>query len=269
MKKLFSLASTVMAATGAFMLMVGIQSAAAFGSDAKLDTDDCVKCHSTIVHQVHDGNTKHKTEVSCLDCHEGQHPPGVEKGSLIPQCTKCHTDKAHFQLKQDCLGCHTNPHQPLNIVLEGEGQKVACNTCHSNIVQEIDTHKSAHSGFACSFCHERHRYKPNCLDCHEPHMEGQVFKDCVTCHQAHQPLTLAFSEQPANANCGACHGEIREKLEGGKTKHAKFLCVFCHGDRHGIVPNCNDCHEAPHSAELLGKFDSCQACHITAHDIVK
>ncbi|MDH3329840.1 MAG: hypothetical protein OEM01_11445 [Desulfobulbaceae bacterium] len=269
MKKILNLASAIMMTAGALLLIWGMQTAdAAFGDTAKLDTGDCVKCHVTIVQQVQEAGNRHKSEVSCLDCHEGQHPPGTAKGSLIPQCSNCHTDKAHFQL-QNCMGCHTNPHQPLNIVLEGEGQKAACNTCHPSIVKEIDTHQTAHSGFSCSFCHEKHRFRPDCLDCHEPHAEGQKFENCVTCHQAHQPLTLAFLKQVENTDCGACHSEIRSTLEAGKTKHAKFLCVFCHADKHGVVPACKSCHDEPHSSELLSKFKSCNDCHMTAHALLK
>lgn len=269
MKKILNLASAVLMAAGALLLIGSIHTAdAAFGENAVLETDDCVKCHTAIVQQVAEAGNKHKSEVSCLDCHEGKHPPGTAKGSLIPQCSKCHTDQPHFQL-QNCMGCHSNPHQPLNIVLEGEGQKAACNTCHPSIVQEIDTHKSAHAGFSCSFCHEKHRFKPDCLDCHEAHVEGQKFENCITCHQAHQPLTLAFTKQVENSDCGACHPDIRSTLESGKTKHAKFLCVFCHADKHGVVPACQNCHDEPHSKELLSKFKTCNDCHMTAHSLLK
>lgn len=268
MKNFVNLALTFAAAVGALLLLASMPATAAFGEDPVLSVDDCVKCHTTIVHQVQEAGNKHKSEVTCLDCHDGKHPPGVERGSLIPQCTNCHEGQPHFGL-QNCLGCHTNPHQPLNITLVGEGQKAACQTCHPAVVEEIDTHVSAHAGFACSFCHEKHGYKPNCLDCHDPHREGQTFENCVTCHQAHQPLTLAFVKPPENADCGACHGDIRTKLESGKTKHAEFQCVFCHADKHGIVPECTNCHDAPHSAELLGKFNSCNDCHMTAHNLLK
>lgn len=270
MKKILSLASIALMLVGAIMLLGSMQTAkAAFGDDATLGTDDCVKCHTTIVHQVVEAGNRHKSEVSCLDCHDSAHPPGTEKGSMIPQCSRCHQDEPHFQLQQNCMGCHSNPHQPLNIILEGEGQKAACNTCHPNIVQEIDGHQTKHSGFACSFCHEKHRYKPDCLDCHEPHAEGQKFENCVNCHQAHQPLTLVFTKQPENADCGACHEDIRSTLEAGPTKHAKFMCVFCHADKHGVVPQCQGCHEQPHSAQLLGKFQSCNDCHMSAHNLLK
>lgn len=235
--------------------------------DAKLKNDDCEKCHVTYVMQIAEAGTKHKTEVSCLECHAGTHPPGTEKGSLIPQCSNCHEGQPHFSL-ENCLSCHTNPHQPLKITLS-DNVKAACNTCHSAVVAEIDANPSAHSAVDCSFCHDKHGYKPDCLDCHEPHMENQKFEDCIKCHQVHQPLTLAYGTEVPNLSCGACHGDIRTSLEAGATKHAGFQCVFCHANKHGVVPQCQDCHGEPHNAQMLSKFKGCNECHQSAHNLLK
>lgn len=234
---------------------------------ADLQVTDCGKCHPAFVQQVEEGGTKHKTEVTCLDCHEGTHPPGVAKGSLVPQCSKCHTDQPHFKL-ENCLGCHNNPHQPLNIVFAGD-VKPACNTCHSEVVAEIDSNPSKHSEVDCSFCHDKHGYKPDCLNCHAVHVENQKFEDCLKCHQVHNPRQLAYGTEIPNSDCGGCHGDIRQTLESGSTKHAGFQCVFCHADKHGNVPKCQGCHEAPHNPEMLSKFPSCNDCHQSAHNILK
>ena len=272
MKKKLNLTLSVFITVGTILLFGSFQNtAAAFGSsDTKLQKDDCIKCHGIIVKQLQDGGNKHKSEVACMECHKGTHPPGTEKGALIPQCSRCHNDAgtAHFTLT-NCLSCHQNPHQPLNIVLSGEGQKNACNTCHPDQVKEIDSHPTAHTGFACSFCHEVHRDKPDCLSCHEVHSEGQKFENCIKCHQAHQPLTLAYDTSVRNSDCGACHSDIKETLEAGATKHAKFQCVFCHANKHAVVPACVQCHEAPHSENMISKFESCNECHQSAHDILK
>ena len=234
---------------------------------AALQVADCAKCHPAIVQQVEEAGSKHKTEVTCLECHDTTHPPGVTKGSLIPKCSKCHTDQPHFKL-ENCLGCHKNPHQPLKIVFSGN-VKAACNTCHPEVVKEIDSNKSAHAKVDCSFCHDKHGYKPDCLNCHKPHAENQKFEDCVKCHQVHNPLQLAYGKDIPNTACGACHADIRKTLEAGATKHAKFQCVFCHANKHGNVPQCKGCHEAPHNAQLLSKFKTCNECHQSAHNILK
>jgi len=271
MKRLLFYSTAVLLGAGMLLLCGGARSASAFGGggDAKLENDDCIKCHSVIVNQFKAKGQKHKAELACMDCHDGQHPPGTEKGSLIPQCSNCHEGQAHFEVAVACLSCHTNPHTPLDINLEGEGQKPVCKTCHPEIIEEIDTHKTKHTGFSCSYCHEEHRKRPNCLDCHDTHRDGQTFENCVTCHQAHQPLTLAYSSKVVNVDCGACHPDIRTELESGSTKHATLQCVFCHADKHGNVPACTDCHDAPHSKQLLSKFASCLECHQSPHNLLK
>ena len=249
---------------GALFCFAGVGNAAPAD---KLTNDDCVKCHAEKVQQIDEAGGKHKTEVTCLDCHNGTHPPGGEKGSFIPQCSNCHDGEPHFKL-ENCLGCHRNPHEPLKIVFEGD-VKPACKTCHPEVVEEIDTHKSAHAEVDCSFCHDKHGYKPDCLDCHKPHAEGQTFETCVTCHQVHQPLTLKYGTDVANKDCGACHPDIRTTLEAGKTKHATFQCVFCHADHHGNIPKCQDCHGVPHNEQMLSKFQTCLECHQDAHALLR
>ena len=56
----------------------------------KLSNDDCAKCHSKPPADVAAAGRKHKTEISCLDCHNG-HPPATKK--IIPLCSQCHEEK--------------------------------------------------------------------------------------------------------------------------------------------------------------------------------
>lgn len=266
MRKTFLLAAAALFCFAFAGLGTDVQTAdAAF--DAKLKKGDCEKCHVAIVIQVDEAGNKHKTEIECLECHAGTHPPGTEKGSLIPKCSNCHEGKPHFAL-ENCMSCHTNPHQPLKITLS-DNVKAACNTCHANVVAEIDSNLSAHAEVDCSFCHDKHGYRPDCMDCHEPHVENQKFEDCVKCHQVHQPLTLAYGTEVPNRDCGACHEDTKTTLEAGATKHAGFQCVFCHANKHAVVPQCQDCHGAPHNAQMLSKFTGCNDCHQSAHSLLK
>ena len=234
---------------------------------AQLTNADCIKCHPNVVHQIESAGGKHKTDVTCLDCHEGGHPPLVPKEKIIPQCSKCHQGEEHFTLP-NCLDCHKNPHEPLNITFP-ENTKAACKTCHSQQVQEVNEHPSAHSKVDCSFCHTKHRYIPDCLDCHEPHREGQQFAECVKCHPVHMPLNITYGMDIPNADCGACHGDIQKTLESGTTKHAKLACVYCHRGVHGVIPPCEACHGKPHPKAMLEKYKSCLDCHQDAHNLVK
>jgi len=92
---------------------------------ASLVNDDCLKCHDAPPADIAAAGGKHK-DVGCTGCHAG-HPPKVKKP--IPLCSECHMGKPHFELK-GCLGCHKNPHTPLNISFAGKVTD-ACITCHT------------------------------------------------------------------------------------------------------------------------------------------
>ncbi len=255
--------------TAAFFLAIGLVVAPGnvWSGDPVLENSDCVKCHPKVVHQNQDDGASHKTEVGCLDCHEGGHPPSTPKEDIIPKCSKCHEGEAHFEVETPCLSCHQNPHQPLHIVF-GEDNVAVCNTCHPTQVNEIKDNPSAHGSFDCAVCHhDKHGYIPDCMECHEPHLEGQTFADCVSCHRVHQPLNVTYKEDVPNKFCGACHGDIATLLAAGSTKHAAFQCAFCHKDTHGNVPACQDCHGVPHPKSMMQKFPKCLDCHIDPHDL--
>lgn len=271
MKRLWNLISALALSAGSILLLGGIQdgAAAAWGNSSVLNNDDCMKCHAVVFSELQDGGGKHKSRVSCIDCHQGAHPPGSPKGALIPECVKCHKDTAHFTLA-NCTGCHRKPHQPLAIFFDGgQGQKPACNTCHPDQVAEVNSHQSSHTGFACSFCHKKHRDSPDCLKCHKVHAEGQILGDCYKCHQPHQPLTLMYGTDITNSDCGGCHSDVQKTLEASKAKHAKFQCITCHANRHAVIPSCEQCHANTHNRKMIQNFPSCNECHQSAHDIIK
>ncbi len=231
-----------------------------------LTNQDCIKCHPPEVSMIQKKGGKH-AKVGCLACHEG-HAPLFPKEKMIPACSKCHRGKAHFTL-ENCLGCHTNPHTPLEITF-GEGEyKKACLTCHPGPGSQMAEVPSAHAEQACNFCHTKHGYIPNCLDCHDPHLEGQKFEDCIGCHQAHKPTQVTYGADVPNRFCGACHEDLLKTLESGDTKHSQLACAFCHRAVHGIRPKCETCHGVPHSKEILEGFKGCLDCHIDPHDLVK
>jgi hypothetical protein len=185
---------------------------------------------------------------------------------MIPQCSMCHEGEPHFEV-DNCLGCHQNPHQPLHIAF-GDDNVAVCNTCHPAQVSEVKDNPSAHGGFDCAVCHhDKHGYIPDCMECHEPHRKGQVFADCVSCHKVQQPLNVAYGEAVPNQDCGACHGDLATLLASGSTKHAALQCVFCHKDKHGYLPACQDCHGVPHPKSMMSKFPKCLDCHNDPHDL--
>ena len=68
-----------------------------------LEVTDCVKCHEDEPATIARNGGKHKTEVTCLDCHQ-EHPPWGE--NTIPKCSMCHEGRSHFEL-ENCLSCRS------------------------------------------------------------------------------------------------------------------------------------------------------------------
>ena len=107
---------------------------------------------------------------------------------------------------------------------------------------------------------------PNCLECHdEPHTAFKDNASCMVCHPVHSPLEIVYGDNIVNETCGSCHKGVAKKLREGTMKHATLYCVYCHADRHRNVPECQKCHEQPHSKGLLSKFNSCADCHGDPH----
>jgi len=227
---------------------------------------DCVKCHDQQPKDIDSNGSAHKTEITCLDCHEAHRPSSQNN---IPQCSNCHEGTAHFEL-QGCLGCHKNPHTPLVISIADEVTK-PCLTCHTDQMEQLQQHKSAHTEQACSTCHsDHHPNVPNCLDCHSPHKEGMDMPVCLSCHQAHMPLEVTYTADTPSEYCAACHEGVYDTLKASQFKHSQFACAKCHPDKHKTVPRCQDCHgETPHPAAMHEKFPQCGLCHGIAHDLNK
>ncbi|MBJ6726596.1 cytochrome C [Geomesophilobacter sediminis] len=229
---------------------------------ATLNSSDCQKCHEKPPKDIAEKGGKHKTEITCQDCHVG-HPPKVKHP--IPQCSMCHTGKPHFQLK-DCLGCHRNPHTP-KVITFGTNVTDACLTCHKPQIEQLKAYPSKHTSLACSFCHNVHGKKPDCTQCHKSHSSDITKNECKLCHKAHQPLNVTYKADTPSKYCAACHKRPFNLLANSTAKHSKLACVYCHQNKHKTVPKCTDCHGVPHPASLMSKFAKCQECHNIAHDL--
>lgn len=227
-----------------------------------LTAADCVKCHAQQPAEIDSNGAAHKTEIDCQACHEG-HRPSIANN--IPECSMCHDGTSHYEVPE-CMGCH-NPHQPLDIALEGE-IKAVCETCHTGPGEQMVASPSMHAELACNFCHaDTHGNIPDCVACHSPHSETMVQNDCAACHQAHKPLELTYGDDTGSALCASCHDTAYAQLAASKTKHNQVACVTCHVDQHKTVPLCSDCHGEPHAAAMHAKFPKCGDCHSTAHNL--
>jgi|WetSurSiteA1Bulk_404760.scaffolds.fasta_scaffold13044_2 predicted CXXCH cytochrome family protein len=242
----------------------GHQDVSAEQAPAQLTTADCIKCHTAVVQTVDSKGAKHKTAVSCMDCHKG-HPPMVSKEKIIPLCSACHAGKKHYEIG-GCNACHSDPHAPVDMKL-GANITGPCLSCHEQQGKEVKDHPTLHSKLFCTTCHKEHKQVPPCLQCHRAHTSEMVNKDCLTCHPAHQPLSITYGPDMSSNFCAPCHQKIANTLTGTTTKHSKLACVFCHKEKHKMVPACESCHGSPHPASMTAKFKNCNACHISAHSL--
>ncbi len=136
--------------------------------------------HAQIYQTLAKSKSKHNTEITCASCHDVH--------GKIPSCAKCHDQEGHrAKLKdEDCLRCHTNPHDPLNISFSITEPKEVCGGCHTEVFNTLVQNKTRHTNQTCSFCHPKHGEIPTCQKCHgNPHGEAMVAQfagKCAGCH---------------------------------------------------------------------------------------
>jgi hypothetical protein len=242
-----------------FLVFSGICLAA---DKVTLTAEDCVKCHAAPPADIAAAGGKHKSDVTCVDCHAGHRP---DSKSNIPKCSQCHEGKPHYGLK-NCLECHKNPHKPLNIVFTGKITE-PCLTCHTDQNKQLKENKSKHSALFCTTCHDVHRKVPDCVKCHKPHSAEMTQADCKKCHKAHKPKVVTYNTDVPNKDCGACHKQALSLLNATQTRHKSVPCVRCHQAKHKTVPDCRQCHGEKHPSTIMSKFPKCGMCHNTAHDL--
>ncbi|AJE02641.1 cytochrome c [Geobacter pickeringii] len=257
--RLLAMAGLTLAA--ALCLGTGTPANAADQATPTLAVSDCVKCHKQEPADIASAGSGHK-KITCFDCHASHRPSSKNN---IPQCSQCHTGKKHYELT-GCLGCHKNPHTPLNITLSGNISD-PCLTCHTQQMAQLKQFPSKHSKLFCSTCHNVHGKIPQCTQCHKPHSSEQTAADCKKCHKAHQPKNVVYGKEVPNKDCGACHKKAFDLLAASQAKHKALACVYCHQEKHKMVPACQSCHGVPHPASMMAKFPKCGECHNIAHDL--
>lgn len=215
----------------------------------------CIGCHQETVDLIDAGGQGHKSQISCVDCHQ-DHPPGE---NVIPECASCHdsADNPHFA-SDACIDCH-NPHQPIKDDLSGmRGHRPVCAGCHQQAEEQLSDYAGAHDR-DCVSCHRRHTGVPSCLGCHDGHNDSAVNADCTVCHQAHTPLQIGLQQNPPVQLCADCHESVVETVKSSGASHRdNLLCTSCH-QQHPDA-SCSSCHsEHPQQGQALP--DSCFGCH--------
>ncbi len=226
----------------------------------------CESCHTSesfkLATYKHKENpdffvAKHFT-TRCQDCHksvEADFPSGhgkaVQYAKLTTACANCHEDVHRGTLGTRCESCHEPHrwpgasrafHKATLFPLEGQHQRVACESCHLN---------------------GQIKGTPNrCYDCHWIRHQDDRFRtklgtDCENCHRT-------TSWQSVNWNHGAATGFT---LAGA---HAVIACESCHinQDFSASTPlDCYNCHRQDFQAAKVpphvsaGFPTTCTTCH--------
>ena len=150
---------------------------------------------------------------------------------------------------------------------------VDCARCHTSHVKWLRENGAKHQGVVCTECHQvfhaynplRNNYAeimPKCSSCHDaPHGSAEQVNECLSCHtNPHQPLVSIPSPAKLEGRCQLCHNEVAASLQAEVSMHTEQECSFCHSEKHGRIPVCNECHEN-HSPMAVLETPDCLACH--------
>lgn len=233
-----------------------------------LTPTQCGQCHESYFNNLRNAGGKHR--FACQECHKSFHAYNPTKGvasyqALMPKCASCHS-LPHGKAVIDCANCHNDPHAIKQPIM-GPRLAGACGDCHAGPKAELIENPSKHTKVACDKCHTSHGFKPNCNMCHKPHYPEQGFDSCAKCHAVHKPMLVTYGADTENTTCAACHDEVAGKLKKSPSKHAAVSCVTCHQNKHKAVPQCTECHEAPHAKVFLERYPDCLACHLDPHNL--
>jgi predicted CXXCH cytochrome family protein len=144
-----------------------------------------------------------------------------------------------------------------------------CAKCHVQVFEDLRDSGGLHKQ-QCRDCHDRfHTFTPgvpweervpSCTGCHElPH--GEEMNVCLECHKnAHAPLESLVAAEKLADMCDRCHAPQVDELAQTVSAHSEQSCYDCHqGERHGVRPECNACHEDAHAPFVDNA--GCVSCH--------
>ena len=231
-----------------------------------LSPGQCAQCHNSVFGGLKKSGGKHRFD--CQQCHQVIHSYSPKKANwdeLMPKCSSCHSD-IHGPANKDCSSCHANPHTPGKVAMT-QRLTSACVSCHAAPKADLVKFPSKHSKVSCEKCHTSHGFKPSCFACHKPHYRDQEIKTCAKCHPVHKPKQVTYENTEPALTCGSCHTQVFAQWTKTPSLHSKVNCAVCHKTSHGYIPQCTECHKAPHPKSILDRFPKCLDCHLDVHDL--
>lgn len=204
-------------------------------SDAKVQNDSCLSCHSKDANRTHwEGGAHDAAGVACASCHQlhTAHDKVRSKNTQPEVCFSCHKDQRADSKKMS--------HHPI-----AEG-KVVCSDCHNG------------HGSAAPKMLKKNTVNETCFTCHAekrgPFLwEHQpVTEDCTSCHKAHGSNIPPLLKSRSPVLCSECHdGPHNSKAPAG----ASLAGVAGGGTlgTNGVSENytgrgCQNCHSMIHGS---------------------
>lgn len=240
------------------------------GDVRTITPEECARCHPRFFNLIKTEGGKHR--IDCKECHVRFHiyrPGKVEYADVLPKCSACHK-LVHGEDLAQCSACHTDAHTPMKIPAL-RALEEGCYICHPDEDKEMKTYITQHTELYCRSCHHtRHRFTPECLECHRPHKEGLTQAECLICHPPHKVRQVAYPEDIRQEACAGCHQDAYSKLNQAPTKHTGFTCARCH-PKHAQIITCRECHPEAHAGrpDIMEKFRACGQCHGAAHSVLR
>jgi len=211
--------------------------------------------------------------VKCHDCHQSKNiSQDIETKEpkknlsttfqgLGQECATCHADEHRGQVSTKCTTCHTiagwKPpakfnHESAKFKLTGKHVTVACNNCHTLIVDnrsEKDKDYLKLTGISSA----------KCLDCHKDAHNNKFGQNCEGCHNTGSWSDIARGQFD--------HSKTHFALLGA---HANVACEKCHAPGKPFkglkYEKCRDCHSDYHKGQFASRpqAGACEECHTVA-----
>jgi len=226
----------------------------------KFKNDQCLTCHAEA------GNRKMRTDTAAGSAREAFHGEGskfpLRGGHATVQCQMCHVNDVYQETPRECgASCHEDSLHKGSLGPE-------CSRCHEPgqwSAVRFD-HRTAtkwplegkHAQVkACEACHPGRRYRgtptacaaSGCHQADDVH-QGALGNRCETCHRTDGALVFRHNR------------DAKFKIDG---KHAPLVCAACHKTVafKPVPSDCSGCHPEP--AVHKGRYGTgCAKCHSTA-----
>ena len=300
-----------------FILLAIVTTMAFVDSFGYLESiDTCNNCHSmqpyveSLISPMNSSVISDHTNITCIDCHGGtaykhrldaqltivkkivsygfiSNISGVDTTPIDVNCIDCHStieDNIAHSGNTSCIDCHLAHRDTL---LPQEFNELECSKCHV-----LPERVGKHAPMDCRGCHIRHKYKPNCTQCHPPHVKAGTSDEdlaavtsdwtndvCLDCHiDYHSPskkLVFSLSPEQDKELCAGCHKEYDQLKTYGSFHNSIQSCTICHLGHGKIdVRGCSTpyCHggiryddvgyyKDPGDLDVYFGYSMCTMCH--------